>query len=131
MGIRNLMEEDSRHSIEDVLKYATEQDKYQYIWAQQLNKVILKRLGDVDLEPEKLVEARIFGEGCEIHIFCQDDWVAIETEHWKKEYFDETQKIKQADRQRFGSTLQIRHYIEFEEDGQAYVCGSCLNGWEA
>lgn len=131
MGIRNLMEEESIRSIEDVLAYAVSQDCYQYIWAQQLNQVFLQKLRGVELELEKLVEARIFGEGCEIHLFCQDDWAAIETVHWKQKYFDETQKIKQADRKRFGSTLQIRHYIEFEEDGQAYVCGSCLNGWEA
>ena len=131
MGIKNLFEDGTMNSVEDVLEYAKTQSNYQYIWAQQLNRVVLGFLDDVEIELEKLTEARIFGDGCEIHIFRQDEWSAIEIDHWKEEYFDEMQKIKKTDRERFGTAIKIRHYIDFESDGQAYICGSCLNGWEA
>lgn len=131
MGIKNLLNEESFHSIEEVLAYARDRKEYEYIWAQQLNEVILNRLEGQQIACEKLLEARIFGNGHEIHIFRQDDWMAVETVDWKENYYDETQKIKKADKKRYGTAITIRHYIDFDEDEQAYICGSCLNGWEA
>lgn len=132
MEIKNLLKKDFS-SLSEVLDYAEQEDSYQYVWALQVDKVMLgnkeKLLGELDLM--KLTEARIFGKGREIHIFQQDVWFATETIDWKTEYIDETQKIKKADKSRYGSSVQLRHYIDYDtETGQAYICGSCLNGWE-
>lgn len=135
---RCLFQEGIVHSIADVFVYAEGKKEYEYIWAVQLDKVVLGKFPEKmsELQLDKLIEARIFSNGQEIHIFKMDDWEAVETINWKEEYYDETQLIKKADRKRFGSSIQIRHYIEVPDgteansEYQCYICGSCLNGWE-
>ena len=133
MSIKNLLLEDCSSLIE-VLEYAQQEASYQYVWGLQVDKVVLGYKDDLieQLDLMKLVEARIFGEGCEIHIFQQGKRFAVETKDWKNEYIQETQKLKKSGSFRKFSSIQLRHYIDYDaETGQAYICGTCLNGWEA
>lgn len=132
MAIKNLLEEQC-HDVTQAFHYAEEHSEdYPFAWVLQLNKVTLGKFQPDNIESEKLIEARIFGEGHEIHIFQKEEgqWAAIETVNWKPLYRDEEQKLLAP----FGKSLKIRHYIDFEsEEGspeQAYICGSCMNGWE-
>lgn len=126
MRIKDLLKS-SCQSLMDVLKYA-EDAEYQFIWTWQLDQVQLGRFRTITLDLEKLVEARIFTEGKEIHIFdFEGEWKAVEvTTEEDSIYQDEIQILKENNRK-----LTIRHYIDFDtESSQAYICGSCLNGWE-
>ena len=126
MRIEDLLKS-SCQSLMDVLKYA-EDAEYQFIWVWQLDQVQLGRFRTITLDLEKLVEARIFTEGKEIHIFdFEGEWKAVEvTTEEDSIYQDEIQILKENNRK-----LTIRHYIDFDtESSQAYICSSCLNGWE-
>lgn len=120
-------------TLKEFISYA-KAEKYEYIWAWQIDQIMLGKMDRKSLDLEKLIEARIFSLGKEIHIFqFQDEWKAVETKTDSDvpgySYQDEIQLIE--DKKRFGSKLTLRHYIDFEqESGQAYVACCCLNGWE-
>ena len=54
---------------------------YKYIWKQEISSVVLTSVNKADdLEEENLLEARIFTEGKELHIFrFEDSLRAVET----------------------------------------------------
>ena len=124
MTTKNLLDSDCK-SLAEVLEYA-KNAQYEYIWAWQLEQIQLGRLDIINVNLEKLVEARIFSDGKEIHIFdFEDSWRAVEVKTDENTlYQDEIQVLKDEKK------LVIRHYIDFDtESSQAYICGSCLNGW--
>ena len=108
MRIKDLLKS-SCQSLMDVLKYA-EDAEYQFIWVWQLDQVQLGRFRTITLDLEKLVEARIFTEGKEIHIFdFEGEWKAVEvTTEEDSIYQDEIQILKENNRE----DMQIISKIE-------------------
>ncbi len=102
---------------------------YRYLWKQELSCVFLGRIEDAgDLEEENLLEARIFADGKELHLFYFEDQLrAVVTTAGEEEDCLEERQIL---RERFGKSLTIRHYIGYEEDGQAYIMRSVLNDYQ-
>lgn len=105
---------------------------YQYAWIQRIASV---SIGDIkgDVELDDLIEARFFNENKEMHFFFDGEKLcAVETSLEDSEtegdgkVFDEKQML----RERFGKSVTIRSYIDYDEDGQAYVAYSALAGYE-
>lgn len=115
------------------LKNATDPDwlkkaGYQYAWIQSENSVMIGTLDDVKIDHDLLLEARIFSNEKEIHVFTYDDELrAVLTEHEKDDHVIER---KQLLRRRFGKTVTVRHYVGYEEDGQAFIQKTVLCGYE-
>ena len=88
------------------------------------DKVVLSKTTAVNIDFSKLIEAKIFGKGKMLHIFKRDEFEAvmfddskmdeklvIEEENYliNNEYFIRAKKIC------------IKKYIDFDEDGQAFI----------
>lgn len=101
---------------------------YKYIWKQEISSVVLTSVNKADdLEEENLLEARIFTEGKELHIFrFEDSLRAVETVgNSDDDFFEEEQLL----RERFGHSIMVRNYIDYDSDGQAYIIRTVLNGY--
>ena len=101
---------------------------YKYIWKQEISSVVLTSVNKADdLEEENLLEARIFTEGKELHIFrFEDSLRAVETVgNSDDDFFEEEQLL----RERFGHSITVRNYIDYDRDGQAYIIRTVLNGY--
>lgn len=100
---------------------------YTYIWKQGYDKVELLPIERADdLVLENLLEARIFSERKELHLFHYEDGIrAVETEI---EPSDEYREEKQLLIPRYGKNVTLRNYIAYEEDGQAYIARTVLCG---
>lgn len=83
----------------------------------------------VDLPVEELLEARFFGSQREIRIWNDSgDFRAVAVED---EEDDDCQDITRSIRRScFGKKLTLRQYLAYDEDGQAYICGTRLLAWE-
>lgn len=93
---------------------------YQYIWKQELGGVELQMVAEANsLEEEQLLEARIFTKNKELHLFyCEDELRAVvTTEEAEDDPIEEIQLLME----RFGHSITLRHYIDYEQDGQAYI----------
>ena len=84
---------------------------------------------------DQLLEARLFSEEKELHIFENEgEWQAVEvTETPEAEYLQEDVALSKKF-QTQGKKLSVKKYLDYDEDGQAYVvlthlCG--MKGGEA
>ncbi|TCS78932.1 hypothetical protein [Tepidibacillus fermentans] len=83
------------------------------------NSVQLTRIEDLLIDRETLIEARFFNEDSEVHIFKRDELEAVifmETEDDLDHSFSENHLLE-----RFGDKLIIKHYLDYDQDGQAYI----------
>ena len=137
-------ETDIKNLSDEKLKNLFIEKGYGFIWHQSLDAVEIGRLADTRFTREKLIEARIFGNNKEMHIFFyDDDFIAIECvgedsdlnvgsldnipkdrEHIH--YFDEIQLLPE----KYGKTITFRNFIEYEEDGQAYIGNKIILRYE-
>jgi hypothetical protein len=86
----------------------------------------LKKIADIDaaaINNPKLLEARLFGEGKEIHIFEYDGKLsAVLNEDDSQEQIDRKYKLagrfKPKEKDIY---LHVRDYISFDKDGMAYI----------
>ena len=71
---------------------------------------------------EQLIEARLFSEEKELHIFQNEEgWQAVFIEETgQAEYYDEWHPVSQ-EFQSAGKQLGVRRYLAYDGDGQAYV----------
>ena len=124
-----------------------------WAWIQRIGSLDLGTLNDTSvLDCDDLIEARIFDNKEEIHIFRYDGnlrYVKKQYEDGKdilltdkrgqiqqtlkmfddsKEYYFEEQQVLR--RPRFGKTLTLRHYLAFDEDGLARIKDTVLCRWE-
>lgn len=110
---------------------------YEYIWAMEISSVKLQKLENIDLHPDELIEARIFNHDHEIHIFeYEDELKAIETvtEPTDVKVTKEIPDIslthyherKQLLREKYGKTITLRDFIDYDEDGMAYIAHTVL-----
>lgn len=104
------------------------EEGYRYIWIQEMDHVELKPLSEVELCLDRMIEARVFSEKKEIHLFQMEDmWRAIETvREDQDDCFEEVQLL----RTKYGKKIILRHYVGYDDDGQAYIKRSVIAGYE-
>lgn len=107
--------------IEDALsKDYWQQEGYQHIWLQEYSRVeLLPVKAAKDLNAGDLLEARIFTDQKEIHIFPAEEGLkaVVTVTEDGDDYFEETQLL----RERFGKSLTLRNFVGYDDDGQAYI----------
>lgn len=113
---------------EDVENIDYINEEYCYAWVQEYDRVILDRVSNVAINYDNLIEARIFSTDKELHIFEQNDCLnAVEIiREDGDDYFEE----KQILRKRFGKSITMRNYVDYEDDGQAYIVNTVLSDCE-
>ena len=117
-------------SVSEVLNGHALLDKgYRYGWIQSISSVQIGDIDSLDINSESLLEARFFNEEKEMHIFNYNDSLkAIET---VLEKCDHAIEEKQILRKKYGKTVTLRNFIDFDpDDGQAFVCRTVLCGYE-
>lgn len=103
---------------------------YAYGLFYYLSEIKLKAMTDGQAPSlEQLIEARLFSETGELHLFQrEDDWCAVSVdETGKAEYINELRPLSK-EFQKEGNKLCIRKYISYDEDGQAFVALTRLYG---
>lgn len=102
-----------------------------YAMFTHLSKVTLGKTPTV-VSLDELIEARFFGGNGEIHIFTENgEQKAV---HITDDENDS--RFSPIDREytllsNFGKKLTVRQYIDFDNEGQAYIKAVRLLGWEA
>ena len=113
-------------TVEELSVDCLREEGYAYIWIQAMDHVDLSPLEGSDLCWERLLEARIFSEDKELHLFWMEDtWHAVET---IKESDDDCFQEAQFLRGKKYDTITLCHYIDYDEDGQAYITRSVIAG---
>lgn len=83
-----------------------------------------------DFSPEELLEARFFGPQREVRIWAGDtglEAICLEDDG-QDDFLDlPPRKIRAS---RFGKELTLRRYLDYDEDGQAYICATRLVDWK-
>ncbi len=111
-------------------------ETYTYAWIQRIGSVTLGKITEEEIIPEELLEARFFSTEKELHVYWHNDslWTTettkeesdslLETdsqgEKYRQEgchYFEETHVV----RGKGTPKLTLRHFIEHDEDGLAYI----------
>lgn len=82
-----------------------------------------------EVDPAELLEARFFSAGEEIRVFREGDGLrAVRlTPQAGEAVLEEPRKIANPI---FGTAVTVCRALAFDEDGQAYVSGERLIGWE-
>lgn len=114
----------------EILQYEKEEDfkreieKYPYALLYYLSEVKLtecaKLVGEIDFS--QLLEARFFGEQGELHIFRDEEQLrAVEVKETGKTDYIEKKVILGKNFQEAGRYLRVRKYVDYDEDGQAFI----------
>ena len=99
------------------------QNGFVYGWVMELDRLQLKWIKNMEWDSALVIEARFFTKGKEIHVFGEEEKRAINTENNnEQESFVETQLLQS----RYGEKLFLRHYIDYDDDGQAFIYATCL-----
>lgn len=99
-----------------------------YAYITRLSEVTVGKTPD-SFTTEELLDAHFFGPDREVRIWHDGDgFRAVSLEDGEQEdHLDLTRSIR---RSCFGRRLTMRRYLAFDEDGQAYICGTRLVHWE-
>lgn len=102
-----------------------EQEELSYVWIQKLDSVGVVKVSDLnELDLDTLLELRAFNNNKELHIFWfEDEFRAVMTVKENEDCFYEE---KQLLRKKFGDYITMRHYISYQEDGQAYISNTAI-----
>ena len=83
-----------------------------------------------DISPAALLEARFFGPAREVRIWAGDtglEAICLEDDG-QDDFLDlPNREIRAA---RFGKELTLRRYLDYDKDGQAYICATRLVDWK-
>ena len=83
-----------------------------------------------DFSPEELLEARFFGPDREVRIWAGEtglEAICLEDDG-QDDFLDlPNREIRSA---RFGKELTLRRYLDYDKDGQAYICATRLVDWK-
>ena len=102
---------------------------YRYAWVQSISSTELGKIEEVTLNRENLLEARVFCEEKELHLFYYDNQLsAVEV---VKETNDHYIQERQLLRKKFGTSITLRNYIGYDcEDSQAYISHTVFCDYE-
>ena len=116
----------------DSIDFKEELQKYKNALIMNISDMLLKRTVDIsDMNLDEVVDARLFSETGELHIFNDDGkmrFVRVTDEE------DDT-SIEEAyiignRKNVIGKRILVKKYINFDDDGQAYVYLTRLMGVE-
>lgn len=83
-----------------------------------------------EFSPAELLEARFFGPDREVRIWAGDtglEAICLEDDG-QDDFLDlPNREIRAA---RFGKELTLRRYLDYDKDGQAYICATRLVDWK-
>lgn len=98
---------------------------FRYGWVMELNRVQLNRISDMNSwDDELVVEARFFAQGKELHIYGDEEKYAVLNEQENiDDSFTEMQLLKSNN----AKSIIFRHYVGYDEDGQAQIMATCLD----
>src|SRR5690554_6339853 len=96
---------------------------FQYGLLYSYDGVQLDKIENIQLNRDKLVEVRFFNNLEEIHVFKRDGFEGVLfTEEEEDEVVEETHLlIGSGQDNRFGKALLIKNYVDYDEDGQAFI----------
>lgn len=116
------------NKIENISSIDKTVENYRYVWIQGYDIVNLGEVKDVKINYDTIIEARFFSPDKELHIFpFGDEMCAVEIiKEDNDDYFEEKQML----RKRFGKSITLRYYIDYEDDGQAYITNTVLSDCE-
>lgn len=100
-----------------------------YVWIHELSRVYIGKNMDVDLQLEEVEEVRFFNGKTEVKIIRMEE----ELQAWRitEEADDHVISHSYAIcNQEFGGKLSVAWMLDADEDGQTYIKGERLNGWE-
>lgn len=110
---------------------------FRFAWVNTFSKLDLRELNDnrsyevMEEDLDNLIEAKFFNEDIELSIIANEDgdFSVVEFEGRGKNFTEETQRLISGKRvfPGFKNDLVIRNYIEYDDDGQAYICYSKLH----
>lgn len=108
---------------EEISNYISKYKKDSWALIYMLSEMILDKTDNISFDRnwDELLEARFFNEEQECHIFKTElGFSVIETVDTDKKYIDG--KIDLENKHfKLGKTVVVRQYINFDEDGQAFV----------
>lgn len=101
-----------------------------YAMITRLSEVTLGNMPET-VSKDEMLEARFFGENGEIHIFYENGeqkavYVTDEGNSEKFPPIDHDYDLLSG----FGRKLTVRQYVDFDEEGQAYISAIRLLRWE-
>lgn len=99
-----------------------------YALVRALSAVVLGKT-PLAVETEELLEARFFSENEEIRLFRRNGGLnaVLLREEPEDSVLEETFRIENS---ALGRWITVRHLLDFDEDGQAYIKTTRLAGWE-
>ncbi len=105
--------------------------QYEYALVYMVSELILKKTKELgDVLWEECLEARFFSQDKEIHIFDDDGTKKAVKVVDAKEEDTYIQKYQLASKYRLGSTLCVKEYLSYDEDGQMKIELTRLAGIE-
>ena len=73
-----------------------------------------------------MLEARFFDGEKELHMFkTEENWNFVRTSKKDGDYLEKSYRMDAAFP---GQELIVRQYVDYDEDGQAYIARTCLCG---
>ena len=81
------------------------------------------------LDSDEILEARLFSENGELHIFRQDDDLICKEfkETGDEDYIERRYELEKKYKT-LGNNLIVREYVKYDDDGQAYIVLTRLAG---
>ena len=79
--------------------------------------------------PKELLEARVLGPHREVRIWAGEkglEALCLEDDG-QEDFLDLSRQIRTP---RFGKELLLRRYLDYDRDGQAYICATRLVDWK-
>ena len=97
---------------------------YAYAWIQECDRVVLGKISEIEMNLDNVIEARLFSTEKELHVYDQDGLKAVETVcESDDDFFEEKQLL----RKKYGKSIMLRNYVDYETDGQAYIVKTVLS----
>ncbi len=114
-------------TIENLQQALQEAKALPWAWLRYLSRMYIGE-NPPAVSPHELVEGRFFGENMEIRLYNDGDGLAAVkfTDEPEDVFLDTTVYLRWG----FGKELRKRRYVEFDEDGQAYIACTRLVEWK-
>lgn len=110
---------------------------FRFAWVNTFSRLYLKEINgnkthdSIDEDLDNLIEAKFFNEDIELSIIANEEgnFSLVEFDGRDKNFVEEIQRLIIGKRvfQGFENDLVIRNYIEYDDDGQAYIYYSKLH----
>jgi hypothetical protein len=122
---------------EEVEAAKTDAEKYEFVYIRELSRLEMGRRTDLEPinwnEENEVIEVRFFDDKSELRFFKQDGNLRaalIEDDGGKEGIdFKTSDKIDLLHDGKFGKSIIVREYFDYDADGQIFVTASRLVEW--